>query len=224
MQTFKNTRSDHLLAAALMIGALVLAVVSWQIPNLFFAPMTADMRGIVETVEPAYENTRMAIRLEGNSTRYTIMLEDYATLTQTPQVGDEVGIKYDITSDRLIRMLEIAENGEDTVVYESVNPVARTRATAQLIAFCRLRRFRRRVYRALFEKKGKKQRNKKGTPPAQCAGGVFPPNGTVPERFLPLRDSLKERKNDEESNVLFCAFRISVRRKGKQVLSLYTIL
>ncbi len=36
--------------------------------------MTADMRGIVETVEPAYENTRMAIRLEGNSTRYTIML------------------------------------------------------------------------------------------------------------------------------------------------------
>ena len=104
MQTFKNTRSDHLLAAALMIGALVLAVVSWQIPNLFFAPMTADMRGIVETVEPAYENTRMAIRLEGNSTRYTIMLEDYATLTQTPQVGDEVGIKYDITSDRLIRM------------------------------------------------------------------------------------------------------------------------
>ena len=120
MQTFKNTRSDHLLAAALMIGALVLAVVSWQIPNLFFAPMTADMRGIVETVEPAYENTRMAIRLEGNSTRYTIMLEDYATLTQTPQVGDEVGIKYDITSDRLIRMLEIAENGEDTVVYEDV--------------------------------------------------------------------------------------------------------
>ncbi len=46
-----------------------------------------------------------------------------------------MGIKYDITSDRLIRMLEIAENGEDTVVYESVNPVARTRATAQLIAF-----------------------------------------------------------------------------------------
>ena len=100
MQTFKNTRSDHLLAAALMIGALVLAVVSWQIPNLFFAPMTADMRGIVETVEPAYENTRMAIRLEGNSTRYTIMLEDYATLTQTPQVGDEVGIKYDIKIGR----------------------------------------------------------------------------------------------------------------------------
>ena len=111
MQTFKNAPADHLLAAALMIGALVLAVMSWYIP-LFFAPMTADMRGIVETVEPAYENTRMAIRLEGNSTRYTIMLEDYATLTQTPQVGDEVGIKYDITSDRLIRMLEIAENGK----------------------------------------------------------------------------------------------------------------
>ncbi len=154
MQTFKNTRSDHLLAAALMIGALVLAVVSWQIPNLFFAPMTADMRGIVETVEPAYENTRMAIRLEGNSTRYTIMLEDYATLTQTPQVGDEVGIKYDITSDRLIRMLEIAENGEDTVVYESVNPVARTRATAQLIAFAVYGAFAA-VCIALYLKKGK---------------------------------------------------------------------
>ena len=138
----------------LMIGALVLAVVSWQIPNLFFAPMTADMRGIVETVEPAYENTRMAIRLEGNSTRYTIMLEDYATLTQTPQVGDEVGIKYDITSDRLIRMLEIAENGEDTVVYESVNPVARTRATAQLIAFAVYGAFAA-VCIALYLKKGK---------------------------------------------------------------------
>ena len=141
MQTFKNTRSDHLLAAALMIGALVLAVVSWQIPNLFFAPMTADMRGIVETVEPAYENT--------------IMLEDYATLTQTPQVGDEVGIKYDITSDRLIRMLEIAENGEDTVVYESVNPVARTRATAQLSAFAVYGAFAA-VCIALYLKKGKK--------------------------------------------------------------------
>ena len=116
--------------------------------------MTADMRGIVETVEPAYENTRMAIRLEGNSTRYTIMLEDYATLTQTPQVGDEVGIKYDITSDRLIRMLEIAENGEDTVVYESVNPVARTRATAQLIAFAVYGAFAA-VCIALYLKKGK---------------------------------------------------------------------
>ncbi len=47
--------------------------------------MTADMRGIVETVEPAYENTRMAIRLEGNSTRYTIMLEDYATRRRRPR-------------------------------------------------------------------------------------------------------------------------------------------
>ena len=97
----------------------------------------------------------MAIRLEGNSTRYTIMLEDYATLTQTPQVGDEVGIKYDITSDRLIRMLEIAENGEDTVVYESVNPVARTRATAQLIAFAVYGAFAA-VCIALYLKKGKK--------------------------------------------------------------------
>lgn len=52
-----------------------------------------------------------------------------------------------------------------------------------------------------------------------------PETGLSRSAFLPLRDSLKkERKNYEESNVLFCAFRISVRRKGKQVLSLYTIL
>ncbi len=52
-----------------------------------------------------------------------------------------------------------------------------------------------------------------------------PETGLSRSAFLPLRDSLKkERKNDEESNVLFCAFRISFRRKGKQVLPLYTIL
>ena len=66
-----------------------------------------------------------------------------------------MGIKYDITSDRLIRMLEIAENGEDTVVYESVNPVARTRTTAQLLAFAVYGAFAA-VCVALYLKKGRK--------------------------------------------------------------------
>ena len=132
----KNTRADIILSVALILGAIILAVVSWKLPSHIVAPMTADIRGTVEAVEPAYEETRMAIRLKDNSTRFTMPIGTFETLEQKPEMGDQIGLKYELTSYRDIRMLEIEdENGNDVVIYQSENPATARLQHTQNMAF-----------------------------------------------------------------------------------------
>lgn len=132
----KNTRADVIFSAALLLGALVLAVFSWKLPSYIVAPMTADIRGTVELAEPSYENTRISIKLEGNVTKFTMPIKTFEALEMQPKVGDKVGMKYEITSIREIRVLKIEdENGADVVTYQSENPATAQRAEWQCIAF-----------------------------------------------------------------------------------------
>lgn len=132
----KNTRADVIFSAALILGALVLALVSWKLPSLVVAPMTADMRGTVELAEPSYENTRISIKLEDNVTKFTIPIETFEALEVQPEVGDEVRMKYEITSIREIRVLKVAdEDGAMVTVYDSENPATARRETLQMLAF-----------------------------------------------------------------------------------------
>ena len=58
-QKTTSSRRDFLLAAALVLGAAVLAAVSFWLPRHFPAPMTADIYGTVEAEQESYAGTRM---------------------------------------------------------------------------------------------------------------------------------------------------------------------
>lgn len=133
--TQKN-RADFILAMALILGSLVLAAVSWWLPGHFRTPMTADMRGTVEAVQEAYNGTRRALCLEGNSVRYTLPAETFLAMEPQPEPGDEVGMTYEITSLREIRDLKIFyDNGTSVTLYTSEDPVAKQLYFWQTIAF-----------------------------------------------------------------------------------------
>ena len=128
-------RLDFFLALALVIGAVVFAAASLWLPKQFEAPMNAKMDGVVDDVAPGYENTRMTIRLEGNAVRYTMMIEDFEALTEKPEIGDEVILKFDITPDRYLRGITLVNDGAKNAVYQADNPVAVARERGQILLF-----------------------------------------------------------------------------------------
>ena len=135
-RTQKNSRLDATLAAALIVGAIVLAAVSWWLPSHFRVPLTADARGTVVRIEDAFEGERVALKLDDNSTRYTLSVEEFAQLPDQPEVGDAVGLTYEMSNYRQIRMLEITgADGTDTVVFEQGNPTEGVLYGCQSLAF-----------------------------------------------------------------------------------------
>ena len=135
-QKQNSSRIDFFLALALIVGALVLAGISWWLPSHFQVPLTADARGTIVDISDAFEGERIAIRLEGNSTRYTLTVEEFSQLPVQPEVGDEVGLTYEMSTYRQLRMLEITgEDGADTVIYEQENPLEKVLYGWQLAAF-----------------------------------------------------------------------------------------
>lgn len=135
-QQTKNNRADFLLAVALILGALVLAAVSFWLPRHFPAPMTADIHGTVEEVDEVYAGTRMAIHIEGNATSYTMLIEEYEAMPEKPEVGGFVDIQYDISAERQIRILKVGDTSADAeVVYQQENPMALEVRKWQITAF-----------------------------------------------------------------------------------------
>lgn len=135
-QKTKSSRLDFLLAVALIVGALVLAAVSFWLPRHFLAPMTADIHGTVEEVDEVYAGTRMAIHIEGNDTSYTMLIEDFEALPEQPEVGDFVDIQYMISSERQINVLKVGTRaGDAEVVYHQENYAAQAVRKWQITAF-----------------------------------------------------------------------------------------
>ena len=135
-QKKEQKRADFILAIALILGALVLAVISLKLPSHIAAPMTADMDGIVEEVYESYEGTRISIKLQNNSVKFTMPIETFEQLDAVPAVGDNIHMKYELTSYREIRMMEIEdENGKEMKIFEQPNPLLEKLNRMQLTAF-----------------------------------------------------------------------------------------
>ena len=135
-QKTTSSRRDFLLAAALVLGAAVLAAVSFWLPRHFPAPMTADIYGTVEAVQESYAGTRMSIFIAGNDSSYTLLLEEYEALPVKPEVGGYVDLEYDISAERPIRRLEVGDTRQDAqLVFSRENPLGDTLRTWQLAAF-----------------------------------------------------------------------------------------
>ncbi len=156
--TQKN-RADFRLAVALVLGAVVLAAVSWWLPGHFRTPLTADMRGTVEEVREAFDGYRRALCLEGNSVKYTLPTETFYELDPQPQPGDEVGLTYEVTSVRNIRDLKIFyEDGSSVTLYTSEDPVAKQLFFWQALAFAVYGAYAA-VCAAVYRVKTKKKKN-----------------------------------------------------------------
>ncbi len=135
-QNKEQMRADLIFAIALILGALVLAVISYKLPDYTGAPMTADMDGIIEEVYESYEGTRVSIKLEDNSVKFTLPIETFQRMEILPEVGDAVRMKYELTSYREIRMIVIEEeNGKDMKIFEQPNPALERLNRMQLAAF-----------------------------------------------------------------------------------------
>ena len=135
-QDGKHVRADFLLALALVLGAVILAAISWKLPHMISAPMTSEMRGAVEEIYESYEHTRVSIKLDNNSVKFTVPIETYYAIEEQPEIGDQARIRYDLTSYREIRELKVQqEDGSFVSVYESKNPKLQEFRTKQALAF-----------------------------------------------------------------------------------------
>ena len=135
-KTKKKAGADFRLALALVIGALLLAAVSWWLPGHFRTPLTADMTGTVEKIQEAYNGYRLALCLEDNSVKYTLPTETFLAMEPQPQPGDEVGLTYEVTSLRNIRELKVFhDDGTTDTLYTSEDPVAKQLFFWQALAF-----------------------------------------------------------------------------------------
>ena len=135
-KTKKKAGADFRLARALVIGALLLAAVSWWLPGHFRTPLTADMTGTVEKIQEAYNGYRLALCLEDNSVKYTLPTETFLAMEPQPQPGDEVGLTYEVTSLRNIRELKVLhDDGTTDTLYTSEDPVAKQLYFWQTVAF-----------------------------------------------------------------------------------------
>ena len=132
----KETKNDLIFAIALVVGAIVLAVVSWVLPSAIETPMDATMRGTVEEVYPSYQDTRVSIKLEGNSVKFTMPIDTFKALENPPEIGDYVRMKYELSQYRDIHLLKIQQaDGDYLTVLEAPNPALERLYTYQAIAF-----------------------------------------------------------------------------------------
>lgn len=135
-QERKNTRADILLAVMLILGSLVLAGFSWWLPSTLQSPMTADMVGAVSGMEDMYDGTRVGFTLDDNTTKFTFVRETYEALPRELEMGDNVVLKYEISSLHEVRYLQVTnDDGSADVLYQAEDPTAKIVRNRQITAF-----------------------------------------------------------------------------------------